>query len=126
MQDAGLRQPSGSPTPEAILSGAARRAHAGRPSQKKLWNREACSAVLGQQGLQPLSLATRVKQWADLLAALTLGSPSITLTADQMAEELPLELVEPVNEQLQCDGCSYRVRGRRPHRRSGSAAITPA
>jgi len=110
VQDAGLRQPPGSLTPKAIHSGAGR-----RPS-------------LGKRGLQPLSLshATRIRQWVDLLAALIPGPPSITLTADQMAQELSLELVKPVNQQLQCDGCSYRVPGRRSHRRSLSASVVEA
>jgi len=37
----------------------------------------------------------------DLFAARAPGSPSTTLTADQVSEDLPLKLVEPVNQQLQ-------------------------
>jgi hypothetical protein len=50
-----------------------------------------------------------VQQWAALLSALTEGSPSISTSADQMAEELPGELVEPVNRQLRKLGCSFQV-----------------
>jgi len=63
-----------------------------------------------------------VDQWTQLLEALELGSPSINATADQMAEDMPRELVEDVNDQLAARGCTYRVsRPARQERRSASA-----
>jgi hypothetical protein len=50
-----------------------------------------------------------VAQWAELLSALDEGSPSISTSADQMAEDLPGDLVEPVNAELRQRGCSYQV-----------------
>ncbi len=50
-----------------------------------------------------------VSQWAELLSALDEGSPSISTSADQMAEDLPGDLVEPVNAELRQRGCSYQV-----------------
>jgi hypothetical protein len=61
---------------------------------------------------------TLVQQWAELLSALTEGSPSISTSADQMAEELPSDLVEPVNAELRQIGCSFQVG-------SGSLACRP-
>ena len=55
-----------------------------------------------------------VEQWAVLLSALDEGSPSISTSADQMAEDLPGELVEPVNAELRLLGCSFQVQ--RPSR----------
>ncbi len=50
-----------------------------------------------------------VSQWAELLSALDEGSPSISTSADQMAEDLPGDLVDPVNAELRQRGCSYQV-----------------
>lgn len=50
-----------------------------------------------------------VCQWAELLSALDEGSPSISTSADQMAEDLPGDLVDPVNAELRQRGCSYQV-----------------
>ena len=51
-----------------------------------------------------------MNQWTDLLEAMAAGSPSITTSADQMAEELPSDLVDAVNLQLNRRGCRYQVR----------------
>ena len=73
--------------------------------------------------VRKLSLGQRMK--AELLAALSEGSPSISTSAAQMAEELPGDLVEPVNQQLRELGCGFQVQGRqrRAHR---SIEPTPA
>ena len=69
-----------------------------------------------------MSRSLLVDQWTQLLEALDLGSPSINATADQMAEDMPKELVEDVNDQLAARGCNYRVSNRvRQERRSASA-----
>ena len=80
------------------------------------WHRSHCQAVFQRAGLEPIQRTTLVQQWAQLLSALTEGSPSITTSADQMAEELPRELVEPVNAELRTIGCSFQVAGRSPSR----------
>ncbi len=56
------------------------------------------------------SRALQIEQWAQLLEALDIGSPSIDTTADQMAEDLPSELVPEVNNQLAERGCHFRVK----------------
>ena len=60
---------------------------------------------------------TLVEQWVSLLSALDAGSPSISTSAEQMAEDMPKDLVEPVNRQLRAIGCGFQVS--RP--RSGSS-----
>jgi hypothetical protein len=67
-------------------------------------------------GLQPVSLSRQIDQWSQFLEAMQSGSPSIASTADQMAEDMPSELVDGVNQQLAERGCSFRVH---PHSPSG-------
>ena len=59
--------------------------------------------------------------WADLLSALQQGSPGIATSAEEMAGDLPRELVAPVNRELRQRGCSFQVK---PLRRD--AAPPPA
>jgi hypothetical protein len=47
--------------------------------------------------------------WADLLSALQQGSPGIATSAEEMAGDLPRELVVPVNQELRQRGCSFQV-----------------
>jgi hypothetical protein len=90
-----------------------------------LWNREGCRPSLEASGLRPLRQATLIQQWAELLAALSEGSPSISTSAAQMAEELPGDLVDPVNQQLRELGCGFQVQGRQ-RRAPRSIEPTPA
>ncbi|MFZ9947254.1 MAG: hypothetical protein ACO3FN_09320, partial [Vulcanococcus sp.] len=78
--------------------------------------------VFRQAGLEPIQRTTLVQQWAQLLSALTEGSPSISTSAAQMAEDLPGELVEPVNAELRHIGCSFQVgeRGAARHNRQSA------
>ena len=86
------------------------------------WSRAICSKLLESKGYAPMSRNVQIEQWTQLLEALQLGSPSISATPDQMAEEMPTELVEDVNQQLAVRGCSYRVsRHQRQACRSASA-----
>jgi hypothetical protein len=62
-----------------------------------------------------MSRSLQIEQWTQLLEALQLGSPSITATADQMAEEMPGELLEDVNHKLAERGCRYQVTPRPLH-----------
>ena len=75
-----------------------------------LWNADLCADVLEKRGYRPVTRSEHIDQWANLLEAMTAGSPSITTTADQMAEDLPQHLVEDVNRQLSRRGCRYQVR----------------
>ena len=58
---------------------------------------------------QAISRTTQVHQWVQLLEALVVGSPSVDATPQQMAEDLPHELINEVNAQLALRGCSFRV-----------------
>jgi hypothetical protein len=67
----------------------------------------------------PLAQRTLVEQWAELLWAMKQGSAAISTSAEQMAEDLPGELVEPVNQQLRVNGWDFQVP--RPHHSGGGA-----
>ena len=90
-------------------------AHHGH-TQSVVWNQDICRGLLEAKGHQPVSLSRQIDQWSQLLEAMQSGSPSITSTADQMAEEMPNELVDAVNQQLSERGCAFRVH---PHSPSG-------
>ena len=112
LSEAGLRDASGQPSRHALRSGCAIRGqqpHAHGPTQ---WHRHHCQSAFERAGLQPVQRTTLVQQWAQLLSALTEGSPSISTSADQMAEDLPSELVEPVNAELRVIGCTFQVNSR--------------
>ncbi len=123
---AGLREPSGRPSDQALRLGLARPATAPHRGRATLWQQAGCQAALEREGLAPLansSLANSslVEQWAELLWALKQGSPSISTSAEQMAEDLPRELVGAVNRQLQDKGWSFQV-GSRPARTPAAAS----
>ena len=65
--------------------------------------------LLQSQGYKRITRAQHVKQWVALLEALSEGSASITTTPEQMAEELPAELVADVNAQLSSRGCRFQA-----------------
>ena len=110
LQAAGLRQADGDPSAEALASGLAQRQHSGQHRQA-LWHRLGCAPHLERQGLVPQKQQSLVGLWADLLAALQQGSPDITMSAEEMAGEIPGELVQPVNLELRARGCSFQVGG---------------
>ena len=123
LQSAGLRQLDGRPSPEALRSGLAHRRHSS-PSGPTLWNREGCAPHLEQQGLQPRGQHQLVDLWADLLRELLQGSAAVAISPDDMAEEMPADLVVPVNLRLKEQGCAFQVRKkkvlkRKPHGPSG-------
>ncbi|MEC7382221.1 MAG: hypothetical protein VYE16_04350, partial [Cyanobacteriota bacterium] len=84
-------------------------------------NAKICKGLLEKSGYQPINRTLQVEQWAELLEALEEGSPSINATAEQMAEDLPEELVGDVNDQLAQRGCHFRV-ALKTHQASFSAA----
>jgi hypothetical protein len=106
---AGLRRSDGEPTLRALQGGCAAAAPARHHGQPPMWHRSNCREAFEAAGLETVQRATLVQQWASLLSALNEGSTSISTSADQMAEEMPGELVDPVNRQLRELGCSFQV-----------------
>lgn len=78
-------------------------------ARSPLWNATTCTSVLKSQGYKRITRAQHVKQWVALLEALSEGSSSITTTPEQMAEDLPAELVQDVNHQLSRRGCRFQA-----------------
>jgi hypothetical protein len=119
LSEAGLRDANGQPSRHALRSGCAIRGHQPHAHGPTQWHRSHCQAVFQRAGFEPIQRTTLVQQWAQLLSALTEGSPSISTSAADMAEDLPGELVDPVNAELRHIGCSFQVaergRARRPH-----------
>jgi hypothetical protein len=105
----GLRSLDGSPTPQALNQGLALCQRPGDHHQA-LWSRQGCSPHLERQGLEPQQQRNLVGLWADLLSALQQGSPSISVSAEEMAGDMPRELVRPVNRELRQRGCSFQVK----------------
>ena len=109
LRNCGLRLGSGEPSPEALRAGLALNPQAGHHHQA-LWHRHYVGPYLEDQGLEPLKQSRGVGLWADLLQALQQGSPSIAMSAEAMAVEIPSELVSPVNQALRQRGSSFQVR----------------
>ena len=105
----GWRDRRGQPSAEALKVQAARHLGPHGQTQSVVWNQELCGGLLEANGHQPVSLSRQIDQWSQLLEAMQSGSPSITATAAQMAEDMPNELVDGVNQQLAERGCSFRV-----------------
>ena len=116
LADAGLRNPEGDPTEKAFHGGCAIQRQKPQGHTPVRWHREHCHTAFAAAHLEPIQQATLVEQWVELLSALSEGSPSISTSAAQMAEELPSSLVEPVNAQLRQRGCSFQVMRRREER----------
>lgn len=125
---AGLRDASGQPSSRAIAEKLAYGHHGDQPGRQTFWHQERCLRLLEQQGLLPRRPTSLVEQWTELLSALFAGSPSISTSAEQMAEDLPRELVGAVNSQLKARGCPFQVKARRGIRSGGGLplACSPA
>jgi hypothetical protein len=107
---AGLRQLDGRPTERALKLGLAQASGQGlQRGRATLWQQSGCAAVLEGDSERHVKQPTLVEQWAELLWALKQGTPSITTSAEQMAEDLPHELVGAVNRQLQDKGWDFQV-----------------
>jgi hypothetical protein len=117
--EAGLREQDGRPSVEALSSGVAQVACSSHRHVDTLWHENGCRAALEARGQVPLAQRTLVEQWAELLWAMKQGSAAVSTSAEQMAEELPGELVEPVNQQLRVNGWDFQVP--RPHHSGGGA-----
>lgn len=125
LTEAGLRGANGQPSATAVAAGQAFSRAPRHQGRAVLWHRDGCGAVLEDRGLVPLRRSTLVDQWATLLSALAEGAAAISTSAAQMAEELPPDLVDAVNGQLQAMGCSFQVgrpRGGQPQRNRPACA----
>ena len=112
LSDAGLREGNGAPSTSALEQGLAYQHHPHSPSPSAVWNARGCALMLEGQGLRPMAESHLIHQWADLLTALVQGSPSISTSAEEMAGDLPQDLVTPVNLELRQRGCSFQVGSR--------------
>jgi hypothetical protein len=109
LSEAGMRDDQGLPSDLALNQGFAYRRPEQNANRSTLWHEDRCGALLHQQGHRQIDEQHLVLQWADLLAALEVGSPSIDTSAAQMAEDLPRHLVPAVNERLQLLGSDFQV-----------------
>ena len=89
LEHQGWRDRHGQPTPTALDVQAAHNHGPGGRSRQTLWNKRVCSAVFKAQGYKARSRQQQVRQWAQFLEAMDVGSPSISTTADQMAADVP-------------------------------------
>ena len=105
----GWRDRNGQPTQAAITAGAAQshNHHHHRPSNR--WSLEVCAAILSGHGKSPIHRSEQISQWVTLLEAMEEGSASISMSTEQMAEDLPIDLIEGVNHQLSHRGCRFQV-----------------
>lgn len=106
--EAGLRRAGGEPSARALQHGLAQQQQPHHHRQT-LWSRRGCAPHLEGLGLIPLRQRTLVDLWVDLLSTLQQGCPWISVTAEEMADEMPRELVTPVNRELRQRGFSFQV-----------------
>ena len=109
LSTAGLRRNNGDPSRLALHRSLALQPHNRGHHRSVLWHRQGCGVVLEQQGVQPLAHQRLVSQWADLLEALVQGAAAVLTSAEEMAGELPLELVGEVNQALLARGSHFQV-----------------
>ena len=109
LKNKGWRDENGFPTNSAVEAGAVTSKRNNNFLNNILWNAKVCKELFEKTGYQTMTRALEISQWARLLEAMDIGSPSITTTAKQMAEELPKELIEEVNIQLELRGSTFRV-----------------
>ena len=106
----GWRDHSGHPTQAAMTAGAAQQHNSHHHIPSNRWNADICAAVLSSHGQRPIKRSEQVSQWVTLLEAMEEGSASISMSTEQMAEDLPMDLIEEVNHQLSHKGCGFQVR----------------
>lgn len=104
----GWRDRSGHPTQAAMTAGAAQQ-HSHHHIRSNRWNADICAAVLSSHGQRPIQRSEQVSQWVTLLEAMEEGSASISMSTEQMAEDLPIDLIDDVNHQLSHRGCRFQV-----------------
>ncbi|MBM5817381.1 MAG: hypothetical protein FJ083_12590 [Cyanobacteria bacterium K_Offshore_surface_m2_239] len=125
LQASGLRQLDGRPSPEALRQGLAFQRHSS-PSRQTLWDRDGCAPHLEHQGLKPLRQRSPLELWADLISDLQQGTPAVVMSAEDAAEEVPAELVGPLNRRLRERGCSFQVHQATIRRLPRPSADSPA
>ena len=113
LQAAGLRQRNGAPSRQALRGGLAQQRHSSGNASGALWSRGGCGALLERQGLELAAERRLVRQWADLLEALQINASAVSTSPEDLASDLPGELVEPVNAALRQRGCTFQLT-RRP------------
>ncbi len=126
LQGAGLRQLDGLPSVEALRLGLAQKRHS-CPSRQTLWHRLGCAPHLERQGARPQRQRQLLDLWADLISDLQQGAPAVVMSAEDVAEEVPAELVASLNRRLRERGCSFQVRSevrRSPHGPAGLPSPT--
>lgn len=131
LQAAGARERDGAPSSRALRGGLAKPGPSSRNSSGTLWSRGGCGALLEDQGLESAAERRLVNQWADLLEALQQSAAAlVSSSAEDLASELPRNLVAPVNAALLQRGCEWQLASRpsgggashrlpKPRRRSG-------
>ena len=89
LSTAGMRDDDGLPSDVALDGGYAYRRPDQNANRSVLWHEERCTELLQSLGLHAIDEQQLVSQWADLLSALDEGSPSISASAEQMADDMP-------------------------------------
>jgi len=103
---------NGHPTRSALEAGAAAASTKEETTacNKAIWNIGVCKHLLEKNVSPPINNNLEIEQWTNLLEALEEGSPSINTTAEEMARDLPQNLISGVNDQLKIRGrTSFRV-----------------
>lgn len=121
LEVAGVRERDGAPSRHALRAGLARRPAGRRRPGGEMWHRRGCGAVLEDQGLPTAAERRLVDLWADLLEALQANREAVLADAEELASELPGELVEPVNAALRQRGCGFQLQPTAQASRSASA-----
>lgn len=114
------RDVNGEATIRALAKGVARRLPSGQ-NHPAIWHRKGCDHWLESRRLvrrQP----DRIGLWAELLNVLDQGEPAIAETAQEMALEIPSELVSSINAALRSKGSRFQV----PPTSGGVAREAPA
>jgi hypothetical protein len=112
LSQAGLRRADGRPSRLALHRSLAQCRGGQCRHGGALWHRGGCSAVLEHQGVTLLGRQRLVDQWVELLHTLVAGVAAVSTSAEEMAQELPADLVTPVNRALRQRGSSFQVRRR--------------
>ena len=111
LEQLGWRDRRGGPSPAAVECGAAKTSGPHGQSQSTLWNRDLCGRAFEDKGYRPMPHSQQVQQWTHFLEAMAEGSPSIDATVEQMAEDIPGDLIDDVNHELAARGCRFRIPG---------------
>ena len=109
LQQEGLRDSHGHPTPRAFKVGAAHAGSIHNHPKATVWNSTICKRFFEKTGYQPIHRSHKIDQWVQLLEALEEGSPGIAITPAQMAEDVPDEYIDEINNLLSKRGCTFHI-----------------